>query len=323
MSAVFLVGSFFFISFVANSCVAAQKSTEIRKYVTGADSALSDSANMGNEHLQAAVSKAVEDPANADAGALSRAAEATQKGYQGALRDEEVPPEFEDAHHYMVTALGIRAAATRDLTEAAGVADGDREAFDEALSSAAEEYKLSDAVIGDHYVPASEAALAGSGREGDQNYLYEPRPFMDYEALGLSDGARPGARSAAGPEDPGAVRDVAISGVQVASRPLFPNGNVLLTGADELVFSVTVYNGGEVAETGLSVEIVLNTRAERQAIPANIERIEPGGAAIVEVRGFKPGELDETAAVVVEVEPVKREQDEGNNALSGTVTFGI
>lgn len=316
-SILFLVLCFGFIFFVANSCVAAQKSTQIRKYVTSADSILSDSANVGNEQLQGAISNALKDPANLDATTVSRAADATQKGYLDALRKEEVPSEFEDAHHYMVTALGIRAAATRDLAQ---VASGDREQFGEVLSSAAEDYKLSDAIVRNHYVPASEEALRSSNRQSERNYLYDPKPFMDYEALGLSTS---NARGETAPDDPNARHDVAIFGVQIAGQPLPSGGNVTLTGSDELVFSVVLNNGGEVAETGVPVEVVLNTRAERQSLSSTVERIEPGGSATVEIKGFKPGELNETAEVSVRANPVKYEQNGANNTLTGTVTFGI
>jgi hypothetical protein len=315
-SVLFLILCFAFIFFGARSCVATQEATQIRKYVTSADSTLSDSANVGNEELQATVAAALEDPASLDAAAVDRASDAAQRGYREALRNEEVPPEFEDAHHYMITALGIRAAATGELAEAA---EGGGEEFGETVPAAVEDYKLSDAIIVNHYLPASEEALAESGRRGDQNYLYEPRSFMDYEALGLSTRSR----GEYAPEEPSAPRAVSIFAVSVAGRPLIQGGNVILTGSDELTFAVTVVNGAEVAETGLPVEVVLNTRAERQAIPATVERIEPGGQATVEVSGFKPGEFDETAEVSVKAGPVKYEQDESNNVLTGTVTFGI
>ena len=316
-SVLFLILCFAFIFFVARSCVAAQEATQIRKYITSADSTLSDSANVGNEQLQGAISSALKDPTNLDADAISRAADATRKGYLDALRNEEVPPEFEDVHHYMVTALGIRAAATEGLSEAA---QGDREKFGEALSSAVEDYKLSDAIVRDHYVPASEEALRKAGRRSDQNYLYEPKPFMDYEALGLSTDTQ-GASST--PADPNATHSLKISSVQVAGRPLYQGGNVVLAGSDELAFSVTVNNDGEVAETGVPVEIILNTRAERQALSGTIERVDPGGSTTVEVRGFKPGEFEETAEVSIKAGPVKYEKNENDNTLTGTVTFGI
>jgi hypothetical protein len=282
-SVLFLILCFAFIFFGARSCVATQEATQIRKYVTSADSTLSDSANVGNEELQATVAAALEDPASLDAAAVDRASDAAQRGYREALRNEEVPPEFEDAHHYMITALGMRAAATGELAEAA---EGGGEEFGETVPAAVEDYKLSDAIIVNHYLPASEEALAESGRRGDQNYLYEPRSFMDYEALGLSTRSR----GEYAPEEPSAPRAVSIFAVSVAGRPLIQGGNVVLTG---------------------------------QAIPATVERIEPGGQATVEVSGFKPGEFDETAEVSVKAGPVKYEQDESNNVLTGTVTFGI
>jgi hypothetical protein len=315
----FLVLCFAFIFFGARSCVATQEATQIRKYITSADSTLSDSENVGNEELQGAL----QDSANPDTAVIDRAADATRKGYQDALRNEEIPPEFEDAHHYVITALGIRAAATEDLAEAVR---GDREGFEESIASVVEDYKFSDVIIFDHYVPASEGALEEADRMIDRNYLHEPKPFMDYEALGLSSGSSrssSSSSSSSAPEDLSALRDVGVSGVQVAGRSLPTGGNVILTGSDEIVFSVSVTNGGEAAETNVPVEVVLNTRAERQAVPTTIERIEPGGTAAVEVRGFKPGEFDETAEASVRIGPVRYERSEEDNTLAGTVTFGI
>ena len=318
-SVLFLVLCFVFIFFGARSCVATQEATQIRKYITSADSTLSDSENAGNEELQGAL----QDPANPDTAAIDRAADATRKGYQDALRNEEIPPEFEVAHHYAVTALGIRAAATEDLAEAAR---GDHEGFEESIASAVEDYKFSDVIIFDHYIPASERALEEADRTSDRSYLHEPKPFMDYKALDLSSGsAQSSASSSASsaPEVASTLRDIGVLGVQVAGRPLPSGGNVILTGSDELVFSVSVTNDGETTETNVPVEVVLNTRAERQAIPTTIEGIEPGGAAAVEVRGFKPGELDETAEASVRIGPIRYERSEEDNTLAGTVTFGI
>jgi hypothetical protein len=312
-SIAFLVLCFAFIFFVARSCVAAQESTQIRKYVTSADSTLSDSVNEGNKELQGALG----DPTNPDTVAIDRAQVATQKGYLDALRNGEVPPEFEDAHHYMVTALGIRATATSNIAEAA---KGDREKFGEALSSAADDYKLSDAIVQSHYIPASEEALEKSGRRSERSYLYEPEPFMDYEALGLSTNS---SRGASASSDPSASRDVKVISVQVAGRPLSPGGNIVLTGSDQLIFSVAVSNAGEAAETSVPLEVILNTRAERQTVPITIERIEPGESTTVEVSGFRPGEFDETAEVDARVGSVKNERKVDDNALTGTVTFGL
>ena len=64
----------------------------------------------------------------------------------------------------------------------------------------------------------------------------------------------------------------------MAGQPLYPDGDVVLTGAAEPTFAVTVANGGEAPETGVDVEVVLNTSAERQSKSATIPRIEPKGA---------------------------------------------
>jgi hypothetical protein len=309
--------AFAFIFFVARGCVATQESTQVRKYVTNADSLLSESSNSGNEDLQGILQNAGGNPAKLGEKALDRAATENEDLYVRALTYEEIPPEFEDAHHYLVSSLGIRAWATKRLAE---TATGDAEGFTGVLAEVVEGYRLSDAIVRNHYFPAVQAALIQAGQQRDQVYLEEPKPFMDYEELGF-DVAAPAVGTA--PDGPNALHSVEIVAVKVAGQPLYPGGNVVLTGSDEPVFFVTVKNGGETPETGVDVEVVLNTSAERQAQTATIGHIRPKGTATVEVGGFRPGELNETAEVTVEAGPVEYEELLENNTLKGTVTFGL
>ena len=316
-SVLLLVMAFGFIFFVARGCVATQEATQVRKYVTNADSQLSTSSNMGNETLQGTLQRANGDPARLDAGALQSVAGEADALYVQAMTNGEVPPGFEDAHHYLVSALGIRARATEQLAQGAG----DAECFQGTLDAAVEDLRLSDGIVRNHYLPEVHDALQETDQRRDQSYLSEPEPFMDYEELGFK--VAPAAVGAAR-DDPNALHGVQISAVKVGGQPLYPNGNVVLTGSDEPVFFVTVVNGGEVPETNVDVEVILNTRAERQAQTATIAQMRAnGGTATVEVGGFLPGELDETAEVTVEAGPVKYEENPGNNTLTGTVTFGM
>jgi len=305
---------FGFIFFVARGCVATQQSTQVRKYVTSADSLLSDSTNAGRGELQRVLSNAGGDPAKLDDGELAQVANRTEQQYLQALRQEEIPPEFEDAHHYVVTALGIRSQATDRLAQAAS-GDG----FDEELTTAVEDYRTSDSIVADFYVPAVKRSLETAGQTGDQTYLAEPQSFMDYGALGFD--AAPVAGSAR--SDPNALHEVQVAAVRVAGKPLYQGTNVVLTGAEEPTFAVTVGNGGEATEAGVDVEVIVNTSAERQARSKTIARLEPEKPKTVQVGGFIPGELDETARVIVEVGPVEYEKATPNNTLTGTVTFGI
>ncbi len=316
-SILLLVMAFGFIFFVARGCVATQEATQVRKYVTNADSLLSESSNAGNEDLQNALQNADGDPAKLDGAALDRVAETSERLYLQALTNEEVPPEFEDAHHYLISSLGIRARATQQLANEADDAEG----FTGTLATTVEDLRLSDGIIRNHYLPEVQDALERADQQRDQGYLSEPEPFMDYEEIGFK--VAPASVGAAR-DDPNALHGVQISAVEVAGQPLYPNGNVVLTGSDEPIFFVTVTNGGEVPETGVDVEVILNTRAERQAQTATIGQMRAnGGTATVEVGGFRPGELDETAEVTVEAKPVKYEEFLDNNTLTGTVTFGL
>jgi len=316
-SLMFLCVAFAFIFFVAKGCVATQESTQIRKYVTNADSLLGESSNVGNNDLQGILANADSDPANLDGEALARAANQTERNYQQALEYDEVPPEFEVAQPYLVSALGIRATATRELAESAA---GGKGSFGETLSVAVEDYRLSDSIIRNHYVPESREALERVGQQGDQSRLREPEPFMDYEEIGFDTPTT----SAGARDDPNALHGVQIASVEVAGRPLRQDGSVVLRGSAEPVFAVTVVNGGEVEETGVPVEVVMDTVAERQAQSATIRQIGAnGGSAAVEVSGFRPGELEETAEVRVKVGPVEYEETRKNNILTGTVTFGL
>jgi hypothetical protein len=315
-SLLLLVVVFGFIFFVARGCVATQQSTQVRKYVTSADSLLSDSSNAGRGELQGTLSNARGDASKLDDGALAQVANRTEQQYQQALQQEEIPPEFEDSHHYIVTALGIRSQATDKLAQAAS---GDEEGFNEDLATAVADYRTSDTIITNFYVPAVKSSLETAGQTGDQAYLEEPQSFMDYGALGFDAAPTSGTTRS----DPNALHGVQITSVRVAGKPLYQDGNVVLTGSDEPTFAVRVSNGGEVPETGVDVEVILNTAAERQSESETISRLDAGKATTVEIGGFIPGELDETARVTVEVGPVAYEKSTSNNTLTGTVKFGI
>jgi hypothetical protein len=315
-SLLLLVVVFGFIFFVARGCVATQQSTQVRKYVTSADSLLGDSSNAGRGELQNILKNAGGDASKLDDGALSQVANRTEQQYQQALQQQEIPPEFEDAHHYVVTALGIRSQATDDLAQAATADEGE---FKGELATTVADYRTSDAIIADFYVPAVKGSLETAGQTGDQAYLQEPQSFMDYGALGFDAAPTSGTTQS----DPDALLGVQVTSVEVAGKPLYQGGNVILTGSDEPIFAVRVTNGGEVPETGVDVEVILNTAAERQSKGESIARLDAKEATTVEVGGFIPGELDETARVSVEVGPVEYEKSTANNTLTGTVKFGI
>lgn len=279
---------------------------------------LSDSSTLGREKLQPLLQGAGGDPAQLDPESLDQIVEESQRLYQLSMENNEVPQEFESAHPYLESTLGIRASATERLRRAS---TGDPGTFNEALATAVEDYRTSDSVAINHYFPASQSAVEQAGQQEDQEYLDEPRPFMDYGELGFDAATTVASQVRA---DPNALHGVEIGGVLVAGQQLFQDGTVVLGGSAEPIFAVTVINGGEVAETNVPVEVVLNTRAERQSNSKNIQQIEPGGGtATVEVGGFRPGELDETAEVTVEAGPVEYEELLDNNTLTGSITFGL
>ncbi|CAN5777185.1 hypothetical protein BH23ACT11_BH23ACT11_07690 [soil metagenome] len=297
--------------------MATQEATQVRKYVMSSNSLLTDSSNLGREKLQPLLQRASGDPAQVGEAAISEAVDESRLLYQRALENEEVPPEFEEANNYLTSTLGIRASATERIQRAT---TGDAAAFGETLAASVADYGTSDEVALNHYFPASERALKEASQQQDRNYLKEPRTFMDYDALGFEAAqSAPVARA-----DPNALHGVEIAAVEVAGQQLFAGGTVVLAGSQEPIFTVTVTNGGEVPETGVPVEVILKTQVERQANSENIERIKPNGAAAsVEVGGFRPGELNETAEVSVEAGPVKYEDLTDNNVLTGWLTFGI
>ena len=307
--------AFGFIFFVARGCVATQESTQVRKYVTGADSVLSDSSNAGRNELQGILQSSGGDPGMVDEEALGRVATLSDRLYTQALQNDEIPPEFEDAQPYLISALGVRKDATENLAAAVG---GSGNGFGDALATAVEDFRTSDSIIANHYVPAVRESLEQAGQTSDGGYLEDPQPFMDYSAIGFDAASTGSARS-----DPSAVHGVEIDGVTVAGQPLPPGGNVVLTGDDAATFAVTVANGGEVPESAVDVEVVLNTDAERQTKNATVARIEPKGTATVEIGGFIPGALDEVVETTVEAGPVKYEKTLENNTLNGSITFGL
>lgn len=307
-----------FIFFVGRGCLATQEATQVRKYVMSSNDLLADSSNLGREKLQPLIQSAGGDPAQLDREALDQAVEEARGLYQLSLENDEVPTEFERAHPYLESTLGIRLSATERLGRAAA---GDPGTFNEALATAVEDYRTSDSIAINHYFPASNAAIEQAGQQEDRRHLEEPRPFMDYGELGFD--AATTAASSQVRADPNALHGVEIGGVVVAGQQLFQGGTVVLGGSAEPVFAVTVTNAGEVAEANVPVEVVLNTQAERQSNSQNIAQVEPGGMATVEVGGFRPGELNETAEVTVEAGPVEYEELLDDNTLTGWITFGL
>lgn len=304
---------------MGRGCLANQEATQVRKYVMSSNDLLSDSSNLGREKLQPLIQEAGGDPAQLDRDALDQILEEARQLHRLSMESDSVPQEFEQAHPYLESTLGIRASATERLRRAAS---GDPGTFNEALATAVEDYRTSDSVAINHYFPASKSAIEQAGQQEDQKYLEEPRPFMDYGELGFDTAMNASATQAR--VDPNALHGVEIGGVVVAGQQLFQDGTVVLGGSAEPVFAITVINGGEVAETNVPVEVVLNTQAERQSNSKNIQQIEPGGGtATVEVGGFRPGELDETAEVTVEAGPVEYEELLDNNTLTGQITFGL
>ncbi|MGI8649921.1 MAG: hypothetical protein ACR2KW_06020 [Rubrobacter sp.] len=309
--------AFIFIFVVVRGCVAKQESTQIRKYVTSSDSIISDSSAAGNEQLQPALADAGGEVQNVDAEVVNQVANQSELLYNRALDNEEVPPEFSGANSYLVSALGVRADATRDVANSLQSPD----TFQETLADATESYRLSDGILRNHYFPVVSGTLESVGQVQDQSFIEEPPPFMDYEETGFD----VGSENAVGTRnDPNALHGVEITSVTAADQQLYSGGEIVLTGDDVPSFNVTITNGGEVPETAVPVEVIINTSAERQAQTATIERIEGnGGTATVEVSGFRPGEVNETAEITVETGPVQYEELTDNNTLTGLITFGV
>ena len=310
-----LVLAFGFIFTVAQSCVSNQESTQVRKYETSSDGLLSESTKIGRERIQPVLKDSGGEPQNVDEESLSQASSESERLYNLARKNEEVPPEFEGVHHYLVSSLGLRADATRKLSESVS---GSGKDFGEDLPAAIEDFRASDAIVQNHYLPGSQEALEAAGQFEDP---VEFEPFMDYESVGFEQAQQSGGASTR--SDPNALHGVEVTTVEVAGQGLVPGGEVVLTGADTPDFAITVTNGGETPELSVPVEVILNTKTERQSQTKTIEKIDPGGSATVEMIEFTPGELDEQVEATIKAGPVQYEKTEDNNTLTGYVTFGI
>ena len=171
--------------------MATQEATGVRKYVMEANSLLTDSSNLGREKLQPLLQRSNRGPGQIDEEAMGQVVEQSEHLYQQAQENSEVPPEFEEANNYLVSTLGVRATATRQLqrtlSDDAGGSGG-------AISAAVEDYRTSDNLAQQHYFSASENALKRAGQQEDRNYLEEPRAFINYRDLSLDEaGATPNA----------------------------------------------------------------------------------------------------------------------------------
>ncbi|MBX6762847.1 MAG: hypothetical protein IRY88_04105 [Rubrobacteraceae bacterium] len=309
VSALLLIFTAGVILFVVRGCVATQHATGIRKYVATSDSILTESRRLGSGRLQRALKDATAGRLSSrDREDLREAAARSRELYERTLLSQDVPRRFVRAHHYLQSALGMRARETERLASAAS--EG-KARLRRVLSNSVAGYRMSDAVISDYYMPAVKDVLREEGQiNEDAAIIYRPEPFVDYGALGFGGGG-------------GSSHGVAISGVRVGGRPLYAGGTVVLKGADRPVFAVEVANEGRAAETGVPVEVVLEGETGRQIHTARIRRIPPGGSVTVTIDGFRPGLVNETDDVRVEAGPVRGERYTENNTLAGKLTFGI
>ncbi len=123
----------------------------------------------------------------------------------------------------------------------------------------------------------------------------------------------------------------AVHGVSVAKVVAQPdeqqikNGQTYnLTASDELAFSVTVENQGNMAEKDIPVVITLGTDSgDPQKITVTIPEIKGGEDTTVEVTGIDPTDYGEQATLTVEVGPVAGEKVTTNNSLEATVIFKL
>ena len=142
---------------------------------------------------------------------------------------------------------------------------------------------------------------------------------MDYGALGFDAAPTSGTTQS----DPNALHGVQITSVRVAGKPLYQDGNVVLTGSDEPTFAVRVSNGGEVPETGVDVEVILNTAAERQSESETISRLERQEGDHGRDRRLYTRRARRDREGHRQGGPVEYEKSTSNNTLTGTVKFGI
>ena len=102
------------------------------------------------------------------------------------------------------------------------------------------------------------------------------------------------------------IKDLEAVPIRAGAYPtVFVRDVGQVTDGSDIVTSYALVNGRRIVGTLLplaapgdevDVEVILNTRAERQAQTATIAQMRAnGGRATVEVGGFLPGELDETA----------------------------
>ena len=202
---------FGFIFFVARGCVATQQSTQVRKYVTSADSLLSDSSNAGRGELQRVLSNAGGDPAKLDDEALSQVANRSENQYLQALsqrgdtaRVRGRPPLHRHRSRH-------KAEATDKLAQAASGSDG----FEGDLATAVEDLQDERQYHREPLPSGRQDSLEVAGQTSDQAYLEEPQAFMDYGALGFDAAPVSGPQ----PTDPNALHGVQVTAVRSPGNP--------------------------------------------------------------------------------------------------------
>ena len=308
------------------SCVASQKESALKEYVSG----VTDLVKLSNSQSAALFGDVFGAQGGTDQTVDIQNLLNAQAGEAGVVVEQaeqlDPPDEVASAHRYLIEVLELRRdgldGMSKDMVTALG--DEDRRVGTQNLNGWMQVLLASDALYEFRFAPTAKAALraeeivelppARSKFVEDIKWL-DPGVVSDaVNALRTGQGA-PDGEATPGLHGNG-IAAVTLGGIALASGA---PASVQLAG--EVTVEIQVQNQGENTETDVNVNATVGSGRNAIELKGTIDTIAAGETITVSLPLEEQPPTGDSVPVVVEVEPVAGEGKVDNNTLETTVIF--
>lgn len=247
------------------------------------------------------------------------------------------PGQISGAQQGLVTSFEYRvnglATLADNLEETVQTRDADRAAA--LIANPMQRFLASDVIYQDQFLLPSQQALKDDSIDG---VMPPPlKPFLPNAGFASSNGARallPGLRrQRPADQDGGDDASGALRGTSLVKTEALPSGTRLTPGSvttvqasEELKWRITVENGGDFVENGVTVRASLSypdDPGDPQVQETSIDSIAPGDQVAVEIPGPSAPKFGDQGTLEIEIEPVENETRVDNNRAEYPVTITI
>ena len=308
------------------SCVASQKESALKEYVTG----VSDVVKLSNSQSAAVFEEVFGAQGGTDQTVdIQNRLNAQAVGAENVVDQAEQldpPDEVAGAHRYLIEALELRrdglAGMARDMRAALG--DEDRRVGTQRINGWMQVLLASDALYEFRFFPTARAALRAEEivdlPPRESKFVPEIKWLDPDFVSGEVNALRTGAASPDGEATPGlhgnGIAAVTLGGIALASGA---PASVQLSG--EVAFEIQVQNQGENTETDVQVNATVGSGRNAIELEGTIDTIAAGETIALTVPLEEQPPSGDSVPVTVEVVPVPGEGKVDNNTLETTVIF--